>query len=311
MPLTLRPPRKGKLPNYEIRGTYLRVAVERSAGTPDKKLALKVLNRVKAEIEEGKIKGGDGTTFLIAVKAYLEAGGDGKFMRPIIELDGEHSLCNRLVADIDQTLLDLAAAALYPNATPQTRNRKFYTSVSAVLKRAGIEWRIKRPKGWAGKKSKWWLLPEQAFALIAAATAINAEFGLLCLMLLYTGMRISEALDAKLRHLNLNTENPSLYLPETKNSEARSVYLPPIVVDALRAMPPRPFRIGGMSQTDAGRAFLKRACRAVPVSSRQLLAQDASEGDGACWSLVPAALSGLPPVLPHLCKLDGWHQQDG
>ena len=78
---------------------------------------------------------------------------------------------------------------------------------------------------------------------------------------LYTGMRISEALDAKLRHLNLNTENPSLYLPETKNSEARSVYLPPVVVDALRAMPPRPFRIGdgSMSQTDAGVPFLKRA----------------------------------------------------
>jgi integrase len=258
MPLTLRPPRKGKSPNYEIRGTYLGVAVERSAGTPDKKLALKVLNRVKSEIEEGKIKGGDGTTFLMTVKAYLEAGGEGKFMRPIIELDGEHSLCNRLVADIDQTLLDLAAAALYPNATPQTRNRKFYTPVSAVLKRAGIEWRIKRPKGWAGKKSKWWLLPEQAFALIAAAAAIDAEFGLLCLMLLYTGMRISEALDAKLRHLNLNTENPSLYLPETKNSEARSVYLPPIVIEALRAMPPRPTRIGGMSQSDAGVPFLKR-----------------------------------------------------
>ena len=97
MPLTLRPPRKGKSPNYEIRGTYLGLAVERSAGTPDKKLALKVLNRVKSEIEEGKIKGGDGTTFLMAVKAYLEAGGEGKFMRPIIELDGEHSLCNLLL----------------------------------------------------------------------------------------------------------------------------------------------------------------------------------------------------------------------
>jgi integrase len=258
MPLTLRPPRKGKSPNYEIRGTYLGVAVERSAGTPDKKLALKILNRIKVEIEEGKIKAGDGTTFLMAVKAYLEAGGDGQFMRPIIELDGEHALCNRLIANIDQTLLDLAAAALYPNATPQTRNRKFYTPVSAVLKRAGIDWRIKRPKGWAGRKSKWWLLPEQAFALIAAATPIDAEFGLLCLMLLYTGMRISEALEAKLRQLNLESQNPSLYLPDTKNSEARSVYLPPIVVDALRAMPPRPVRIGGMSQIDAGVPFLKR-----------------------------------------------------
>ena len=184
---------------------------------------------------------------------------------------GEHSLCNRLVADIDQTLLDLAAAALYPNATPQTRNRKFYTPVSAVLKRAGIEWRIKRPKGWAGKKSKWWLLPEQAFALIAAATAINAEFGLLCLMLLYTGMRISEALDAKLRHLNLHTENRSLYLPETKNSEARSVLSAAhcgrcVACNAAAAISDR--------RHVANRRWCafpqaRSRCQAVPISSRQ------------------------------------------
>ena len=118
----------------------------------------------------------------------------------------------------------------------------------------------------------------------------------MCLTLLYTGMRISEALDAKLRHLNLNTENPSLYLPETENSEARSVYLPPIVVDALRQC--RLGHFGRRRRHVANRCWCtfpqaRSRCQAVPVSSRQLLGQDACEGDGGCWSLVPAALSRL------------------
>ncbi|MGQ7418750.1 hypothetical protein ACTGW1_12295, partial [Streptococcus suis] len=53
MPLTLRPPRKGKTPNYSIRGTYLRVYVETTAGTPDKKLAQKELRRIRESIERG------------------------------------------------------------------------------------------------------------------------------------------------------------------------------------------------------------------------------------------------------------------
>jgi integrase len=194
----------------------------------------------------------------VAAKAYLEAGGDGSFLGPIIELTGPHAIRDLPIDAIDQTVLDLAAAELYPNSTPQTRNRQFYTPVSAVLKRAGNERKIARPKGWRGEKSKWWMQPEQAFSLLNAAVEIDQEFGLLCITLLYTGMRISEALAAKLRHLNLGGDAPMLYLPKTKNREARSVFLPPIVVEAFRAMPPRPKREGGRSQDGAGLTFLKR-----------------------------------------------------
>ncbi len=47
MPLKLRDPRPPKTPNYEIRGTYLGVHVERTAGTPDKKKASKALRDIK------------------------------------------------------------------------------------------------------------------------------------------------------------------------------------------------------------------------------------------------------------------------
>jgi integrase len=275
MPLKLRPPRSGKTPNYEIRGSYLGIAIERSAGTPDKRLAQKRLRDLKRKIERGEFPERSEPeqeaepTFLKAAVAYLKAGGDGAYLGPIIELTGAHALRDRLISEIDQIAIDEAADALYPNGTPQTKNRQFYTPVSAVLKRAGIERKIKRPKGWRGSKSKWWLEPNQAFALLFAARELDAEFGLLCLILLYTGMRISEALNAKLRHLDLNQE--MLYLPKTKNGDDRQVYIPPVVIDAFRAMPPRIVRPNretathalvrgepGRSQIDGGFAFLNR-----------------------------------------------------
>jgi len=272
MPLTLRPPRPGKTPNYEIRGTYLRVFVERSAGTSEKRLAEKKLRELKQAIERGDFRSTDTAsprTFLAAAVAYLKAGGEGRFIGPIIEMTGKHSLRDRAVNDIDQMMIDNAAATLYPNATPQTCNRQFYTPVSAVLRRAGIEKEIKRPKNWRGKRSISKLEPEQAFALMDAAYGLDSEFGLLCKTLLYTGMRIGEALAARLRDLNL--DRATLYVPESKNGEARTVYLPPPVVSAFKAALPRAARpnratsrkslprgAAGRSQRDAGVPFLKR-----------------------------------------------------
>ncbi|MGC1780089.1 MAG: tyrosine-type recombinase/integrase [Xanthobacteraceae bacterium] len=275
MPLKLRPPRPGKTPNYEIRGTYLGVTVERSAGTADKKIAQRQLREIMRAVERGEydkkvIATSTQPTFLSAAVAYLKAGGEGKYLGPIIEMKGADALRDCLLTDIDQIKINNAASALYPSATPQTQNRQFYTPVSAVLKHVGVEGRIKRPKGWRGSRARSWLEPEPAFALIEAASALDREFGLLCITLLYTGMRISEALRAKLRHLNL--DQATLYLPETKNGEARTVYLPPIVVNALQAMAPRSARPNkatakdalargepGRNQIDAGIPFLKRS----------------------------------------------------
>ncbi len=262
MPLKLRPPRPGKTPNYEIRGTYLGVAVERSAGTPDKRLAQKRLHDLKHKIERGEFperpepEQEAEPTVLTAAVAYLKADGDGTYLGPIIEMTGAHALRDRSLTEIDQIAIDETAAALYPGGTPQTKNRQFYTPVSAVLKHAGIDWQTKRPKGWRGEKTISWLEPDQAFALFKAATEIDREFGLFVLTLPYTGLRLSEALNAKVRHIDINRQ--TLYLPNTKNGNARTVHLPPIVVAAFRTMMPRPQREGGRSHVDAGIGFLNR-----------------------------------------------------
>ncbi len=86
-----------------------------------------------------------------------------------------------------------------------------------------------------GNKSTAWLWPEEAARLFAEAEKIDQEFGALLILLCYTGLRLSEA-------LNLNCTDVRLaegfaFVPDTKNGEPRGVFLPPCVVAALANHP--------------------------------------------------------------------------
>jgi integrase len=258
MPLTIVPPKAGRTPNYHIRGRYLGVAINRSAGTPDRRLAVKIKRRIEQEIEAGTYTPSSGLTFLAAAVAYMKAGGERTFLGPIIEYDGAYAIRDKGVATIVQQDLDHIADALHPKNTAQSRNRQVYTPIIAVLHRAGIDRRFKRPKGWQGKKSKSFLEYDQAFNLLEAAEAIDREFGLLCYTLLYTGRRIGDLLNDDTRLRNLNLQRAELYLRNTKNGEPVTVHLPPVIVEKFKAMPPRPSRPSGMSQVGAGVPFLGR-----------------------------------------------------
>src|SRR5262249_18582620 len=123
MPLSLREPRKGKTPNYSIRGTYLGVYVETTAGTPDKKLAGQILRDIKRAIERGEYRKREAeqveapreATFADAALAYLQADGDPKGISHIIEATGPHALRDKPIKSIDQIAIDSAARALYPD----------------------------------------------------------------------------------------------------------------------------------------------------------------------------------------------------
>jgi integrase len=265
MPLKLIPPREGKSPNYTIRGTHFRIYIDRTAGTSEKRAAQKVLDAIKRQIERGEYSKSAAepvgekrpATFADAALAYLKAGGDNKYISRIIELTGEHGLRDKPLADIDQLIIDNAVDAIYPDAPATTRNRQGYTPISAVLKHAGVERKIKRPKGWRGGKATSWLEPEQAFAVIREAYTIEPEFGAFCVVLLYTGMRLSDPLRAKMRDLKLGRS--LLYVPDTKNGEPRPVHLPPVAITALRELLPRtgrPRKAAGklLANGDAGRS---------------------------------------------------------
>src|SRR5688500_11903901 len=97
MPLKLYAPRPGKSPNYTIRGTYLRQYVNRSAGTGDKTKAKQLLRKIERDIERGAFSDKAGQTFAGAAIAYMKAGGDSRFVTPLLRHFRETP-----VADIDQ-----------------------------------------------------------------------------------------------------------------------------------------------------------------------------------------------------------------
>lgn len=253
MPIRLVPPRKGKTPFWYVRGTYLRVYVDQSTGTSERKLARQILEKTKRDIERGAVGEPKGRTFVSAAIAYMEAGGEGTYLGRILAHFGE----DRLLNSVDQQAIDEAAVALYPKATAATRNRQVYTPIQAVLKHAGVNLALRRPKGALGQQRTDWLWPEQAFRLFKEADRIDAEFGLFLRFLTYTGLRLSEALN--LRWSDVRLDEGFAYIAETKTGTPRPVYLPPPLVLALqgrRANRTRVFRF-----TKSGRlyALLKAA----------------------------------------------------
>lgn len=230
MPIKLVPPRQGKSPNWTIRGTYLGVRVDRTTGTSDKKLAAKQLAKISGEIERGSFAKRRAPAFAGAALKYIEAGGEERFVLKLAEHFGEMPL-----ARIDQAAIDEAAIALYPRASPATRNRQVYSPVSAILKFAGAPDRLRRPKGGRGTRRLFFLTPGQAGRLLAAGEALDAEFGLFLAFLLYTGCRLSEALSIDLANVNLR--EAWAFAKDTKNDDPRLIHLPPVLVAALAAHP--------------------------------------------------------------------------
>ena len=245
MPLKLQGPRQGKTPNYSIRGKYLGVAVDRSAGTHKRSVALAQLRLLEQRIERGEYPpakapiGREQPTFLSAAVTYMKAGRRRRYVGRLIKHFGETPL-----GEIDQAAIDEAAIVICPDATPGTRNACVYTPVSAILHHAGIELKLRRPKGAKGRIVTDWLSEPDAAAIIGAADSVATDFGLLLRFLLYTGLRLNEALT--LRWEDMSLDQGEAWVRRSKGGIASPVRLRADLVAALRAHWP---------QDGAGRVF--------------------------------------------------------
>ncbi len=259
MPLKLYPPDpQARRPNWRIRGTYLGIRVERSSGTGEKRVAAKMLAKIKDEIERGAYATPGVVTFAGAATLYMRGGGERRFMEPLLLHFGDKPL-----AAIDQQAVDAAAVSLYPNASAATRNRQVYSPVSAVMKVGGVTTPLKRPKGGRGAIRLHWLRPEEAFALLAAAEDRNPRFGALLTFLLYTGCRLNEAL--ALTPADVNLAEAFAYVRDTKNGSPRPVHLPPSVV-AILANLDTSQRIFGWHKSGRLYTWLDKAAAAAGVT---------------------------------------------
>ena len=148
-----------------LRGTVRSVPVYESTKTDKRPAAEEIRIQREAEILSRSIHGAAATaSFSEAVVMYLEAGGERRYMQPL--LDHFRSVP---LAKIDQAAIDRAGRVLYPEAKPSTVNREVYTPMSAVLHFGAPRGlcdvpRIKRPKQPAGRVR--WLQPDEAERLI-------------------------------------------------------------------------------------------------------------------------------------------------
>jgi integrase len=167
------------------------------------------------------------------------------------------------LANIGQAEIDAAAAAILPNALPQTRNRSVYTPTLAIMRHAGVIKAIKRPK-WRGGRRLDWLRPEDAFRLLEGASATDRRLGALMTFLLYVGPRLSEAL--RLTWADVDLIAATALLRETKNDEPIEVHLPQEAVAALANLDKTKRRVFGLTKCARLYALLDKAEKASGVN---------------------------------------------
>jgi len=258
--------RKGS-PYWQITGSLCGQRVRESTGTADRREA--ELKRL--EIEQAILarrKRVEDYTFADAILAYIENGGDARFLGPINEHMGRYRL-----SEIDQDLVDRTAREIFSTFKhgnkiktykKSTIVRQFYTPVASVLHYASdLGWipyfRIKKPRAtrpapqWANEK---WFTKFFAHAHQDIAAVVTFLAG--------TGCRISEVLLADWKDTNL--EEGWTYVRTTKNGEPRLVYLPPFVVEALRPYEKDSGRIFDMySSRFSVNQAIERVCKKAKI----------------------------------------------
>ena len=239
---------------YYIRGTVAGHSVYESTGTRDAARADAIRIRREAELLDRHAYGKAATlTFAEAALAYMQAGGETRFLAKILEHFGRDTL----LSDIDNAAIAEAEAALYPEAAAATVNRQLIVPISAVVTMAADEGlteprRFKRRKG--DRVRTRWLTPEEAEQLIEAAAEGAPHILPAIGLMLGAGLRSSEALGVDMAHFYPATGEA--WIPKTKNGEPRMVRLPSRALDLIRSRPLPD--AGAICRSPKGRAYVQR-----------------------------------------------------
>jgi integrase len=270
MPLKLV--RRGRSPNYYLRGTVRGISVFETAGTDDRKAAEAIRIKREGELLNRSIFGAEATvTFAEAAVSYLEEGGEARFLGQYDEKVGEWSLLighfgSTIVGKIKQAEVDTAAMAIYPDAQAATRKRQVYVPVSAVLRHAAR-------KGWCAMPSfrhpkvkqpvTKWSTPERLGKLLDHC---SPKLRRLVVFLTYTGARISEALRVRWE-TDVALDRRTVILRRTKNGKPRTVHLPdPLLAElASVAEGQRRGKVFDWAARKAVYGPLQRACKKAGV----------------------------------------------
>ena len=254
-------------PYWQITGSLNGVRVRQSTGTDSRAEAEKYRLNIEAKILGGKPLARKSVAH--AIVAYIENGGDNRFLKKVTL-----TLGHEFLEDLNQEVIDRAARQAYPGykrgpagpVTPHKKStirRQFYVPLAAVLHYASdAGWmpymRLKMPAGdrpppvWA--ELDWFesLWPHCAPHLKALTTFLP-----------FTGCRISECL--RLTWEDVNLGEGWAFIRDTKNKEHRTVYLPEVVALALKEIQADTGRVFKYKDKDQVKNRLKTACKKAGI----------------------------------------------
>ena len=224
--------------------------MSKSTGTKSRREAEAICDQRRAAIadEVAHPRKAEGT-FRAAADAYLNAGGEGRFLELLIVYFGDTQ-----VADMGQKQVEECAYKLFSKLAPSSVNRQVYTPISAVLTHAA--WSglcskplLKRPKQPQGRVR--WISYEDADHLVACCAPHLAP---IVTFLFATGARVGEALDLEWDKVDLDRKHV-VFRKSTEDGERRAVLLPHKAYAALKALPGRE---GYVFRTDEGLPYAKK-----------------------------------------------------
>jgi integrase len=260
MPLKLSK-RKGS-PHYYLRGTIAGHYVFESTGTRDRGQAEAFrIKRERETWEHRKLGKREPATFAEAAVAYMQHGGERRFLPKLINYFRERPLTEIRQADVDR-----AAQEIFPGRKPATLVRQVYGPMVAVLSHAasseleGARHRqIKMPR--VKRDPARWATDTEIDAIL---TQVKPNLHALILVMTYTGLRISECL--RLRARDFTMRPGWVNVSHTKNGEPAFVPLPPVALAAAAEIMPKGIEPIFTYRTLQGvNKALTRACRAAGV----------------------------------------------
>lgn len=229
---------------YYASGTIAGRRIRKSLGTGDRKRAEEIAAQLEARLWKSAVYGEEAVrTFEEAALSYLEAGGEGRFLPPLLR-----HFRGRPVASIKPGEIVQAAIHLYPNASAATRNRQVITPMRAVINHAAsLGWcapvRIRRfPEAPVQRTA---VTREWIDRFIAAAMAEgtrrkpNPWLAALALFMFTTGARIGEALALTWADIDLHARRARIRMSKL-GGEERTVALTTEMVVMLANLPRTP-----------------------------------------------------------------------
>lgn len=217
-----------------------------------------------------------GTLFYKAARGYLDAGGEARYLPPLLRYFGPEMM----IEDIDEAAIVEAGITIYPSAQPDTRRRQVRVPISAVIRWA----RGKRRQSSTDNRRTRWLTPEEAQRLIEAAAKLTLprhsepeRFTLQKIaFMLGTGCRPSECFAAEVKHWNSQTRQ--WWIPADiegagkTEASARWVRLPQLAVELIGDIP----EVGRAFRTPYGKPIVVKRGRGGQMQTSFNAARDAA-----------------------------------